>query len=178
MPSKKLACNKYMMITSRLSIFLCFCYHLSFSFLVLCIFKSPVFIISTEIDTRWDDTSYICAFVKKSFSGFEQLCFLYFDFIKHTIYLNSLPYSKSQNLNLGVGIAYLWQYMKCHPIRFSLSKNNRSFCPKCKHVAFYPFKFTIHVFEVTSEKEEFSSVSLEERNRERKWIAKFNKNTK
>ena len=57
-------------------------------------------------------------------------------------------------------------------------KKNMNFRSKCKHVAFHPFKFTMHVFKVTSEKGEFSSVSLEQRNRDSKWIAKFNKNTK
>ena len=41
-----------------------------------------------------------------------------------------------------------------------------NFRSKCKHVAFHPFKFTMHVFKVTSEKGEFSSVSLEQRNRD------------
>ena len=60
----------------------------------------------------------------------------------------------------------------------SLSKN-KNFCSKYKHVAFYPFKFTIHVFKVTSSMfSEFPSVLLERRNRDSKWIAKFDKNTK
>ena len=74
---------------------MCFIYLSEFifvCFLVLCISKSPVVIISTQKYARWHGASYICAFVEKSILGFERLCFLYFDFIKHTIYLNFLPY--------------------------------------------------------------------------------------
>ena len=102
LPLNKLAHNNYMMITTQVYVL-----YLSDCFLVLCISKSPVVIISTQKCTRWHDASYICAFVEKFILGVERFCFLYFDFIKHTIYLNFMSYSKSQNLNLGGDTAYL-----------------------------------------------------------------------